>query len=138
MNNRPTSVTVIAWFLIASALITAVTSLLTFKDPAVQEIMALSVMPIPLQYAFLIAGLAIQLVSSIAMLKAQNWGRFLYAGWGAIGLLIGFATSPVKFTMIPGAIFYAVVVFFLFRPNATAYFKNNVLSEMESPGAPDA
>ena len=135
MQKRPTSITVIAWILIVSALITLGSSYFAFKDPMVQEMLARNVIPVPVQYALAFIGLCIQLVSSVAMLKAQNWGRLLYIGWGAIGLLLGLATSPAKLSMILGAIFYAVVVFFLLRPIAQAYFKSQSITHDDGTGS---
>jgi len=56
------------------------------------------------------------------MLKRQNWARFLYVVWGAVGAVVGILTSPMKPLMIPGIIFFLVVTFFLIRPKANEYF----------------
>jgi hypothetical protein len=57
------------------------------------------------------------------MLKGQNWARFLYVGWGIAGFLIGITTSPVKAALIPGVVFFLLIVFFLFRPKANEFFR---------------
>lgn len=120
--KRPTSISVIAWILIVMSGINLLTSTMSLNNPMVREIMAKSLLPISLQFAMLYVGLLITIVSGIAMLKGQNWGRFLYVGWGVIGFVIGILTSPMKVAMIPGLVIFAVITFFLFRPKANEYF----------------
>jgi hypothetical protein len=122
MKIRPTSVTVISWILIVMGGISLIVSTLMLKNPTTREMMARCPLPVPLQYAMLYVGLFVTITSGLAMLKGQNWARLLYVIWGAVGFLIGLATSPMKTAMIPGLIVYVVVVFFLFRPKVNQYF----------------
>lgn len=121
-TNRPTSITVIAWFLIAAASLSVILSVVLIGNPITKELMAKDPVPIPLQYLILYLSPAISIVAGIAMLKRKNWGRFLYAVWGVVGFVIGIASSPMKAAMIPGFIFYVIVVIFLFLPKANMYF----------------
>jgi len=93
-------------------------------NPAARELISKSPIPVPVQYAMSYAGLLVMLVSGAAMLKGQNWGRWLYVVGTAAGALIGVMTSPLKEAMIPGFVFFVVVTFFLFRPNANKYFSD--------------
>lgn len=120
--KRPTSVTVVAWILIAMSGISLISSTLTLNNPMAEELMAKNPLPIPLQYVSLYVGLLITIVAGIAMLKGQNWARFLYVIWFAISFLIGIVVSPMKVVMIPGLVVFAVITFFLFRPKANEYF----------------
>ena len=120
--KRPTSISVIAWILIVTSGIAMLASTVSLNNPMARELMAKSLLPIPLQFVMLYVGLLITIVSGIAMLKGQNWARFLYVGWGSIGFVIGILTSPMKAAMIPGFVVFAVVTFFLFRPKANEYF----------------
>jgi hypothetical protein len=122
MMKRPMSVSVIAWILIVLSSISVGTSLLSFNNPMVKELMAKSPVPIPLQYVMMYVGLLISIVAGIAMLKGQNWARFLYVIWSAIGFVIGIATSPMKAMMIPGLVMFVLITIFLFRPEANEYF----------------
>jgi hypothetical protein len=90
-----------------------------------KELMAKTLLPIPLQYVLLYGGLLITIVAGISILKGQNWGRFLYMVWHAIGFVIGIFTSPMKAAMIPGLVVFVVITFFLFRPKADEYFSPN-------------
>ncbi len=125
MKTRPTSVTIIAWILIALGGISLITSTLMLKNAAARELMARSPMPLSVQYAILYLGLLVTITSGLAMLKARNWGRLLYVIWGAVGFLISVTTSPMKTAMIPGFVVYLVIVFFLFRPRASQYFRES-------------
>lgn len=124
--KRPTSVSVISWFLIISGIISIAVSFYGFNNPITQELMAKNLLPISVQYALMFVGLVVTVVSGFAMLKGVNWSRKLYVGWSIVGLLIGLATSPIKVGLIPGAVLLAIFAFFLFRPQANAYFTQQV------------
>jgi len=134
MRTRPTSITVIAWILILFGGISLVTTTLMINNgmidevmidnPAARELLSKSLIPIPVQYAVTYVGLLVMLVSGVAMLKGQNWGRWLYVVGTAAGFLIGIITSPLKEAMIPGFVVFVVVTFFLFRPKANKYYSD--------------
>lgn len=132
MRTRPTSITVIAWILILWGGISLITMTLVINNgmidrvmvdnPAARELMNKSLIPIPVQYAVAYTDFLIRLVAGVAMLKGQNWGRWLYVVGAAAGFLIGIITSPLKVAMIPGFVVFVVVTIFLFRPKANQYF----------------
>jgi hypothetical protein len=120
--RRPKSVTFISWFLIVTGACSLLTSFSSMNNPLVLELMAKSPLPVPAQFIMMYIGLAIYITSGIFMLRGANWARFLYIISHAINILIGVATSPVKLMLIPGIIIYGIIVFFLLRPNANAFF----------------
>jgi hypothetical protein len=124
MNERPKSITVVCWILIAMGGISLVTSIFSFNNPVAQELMSKSPIPISIQYVMMFVGLLITIICGIAMLKGMNWARLLYIGWSIIGFIIGIATSPMKAMMIPGLIIFFIFAFFLFRPKANEYFRS--------------
>ncbi len=136
-NERPASITVIAWTLILTALVSSVISTLTLNHPIVRELMTQNPLPLAFQYCLLYGGLLAQLVSGAAMLRAQNWGRILYTVCGAIGLLVGAITAPVTLVVIPGIVFYVVVVVFLFLPKANAYFRGDRAGDAATGAEPE-
>ena len=93
MNQRPTSITVIAWLLMVSAASILVISTVYLNNPIVQELMAMSPIPIPAQYVMTYLELAVGFISGVAVLKGHNWGRWLYVVWFAIGFIIGLAVA---------------------------------------------
>jgi len=116
MVKRPISITVIAWFFIASGIF------LIFSAARLNTPMAKSPILVWVLYAMIYIGILAAVASGIGMLKKQNWARFLNVIWGAIGLLVPLFTTPLKMELIPGLLFYAIIVFFLFRPVANRYF----------------
>lgn len=122
MEERPKSVTIIAWIFIVAGVISIFISLSSLNNPMVKELMSKSLLPIPLQYAMMYIGLVVSFVCGVGMLKGQGWVRLLYVIWGAIGLLINLITSPMKVAIIPGLIFFVIIVFFLYRPASNQYF----------------
>ncbi|WP_300752890.1 hypothetical protein [Janthinobacterium sp.] len=126
MATRPTSVNIISWFIIVTSVLSLASGYYSHGNPLVQELMAKNPMPIALQYGLMYGGLILSLVAGIAMRRGHNWARLVYVGWSVIGLVIGLATSPMKSTLIPGAVLLAVIAYFLFRPNANAYFTPRV------------
>jgi hypothetical protein len=130
MKERPTSISVIAWFLIGMGGISLIVTTFMITNPIVHDLMSKSSpIPIPVQYAISYVGIVITIVSGIAMLKGCNWARFLYIIWNIVGFLIMITTSSMKAAMIPSLVFFLIVTFFLFRPKANAFF-----SPVEEPG----
>jgi hypothetical protein len=55
------------------------------------------------------------------MLFGQNWARWLTAAW--IGYHVYLSVHHKASELIIHALLFIVIVFFLFRPAATAYFR---------------
>lgn len=122
---RPRSITIISWYLIISGaymLIYFGLNYQLFDTPLMRNMMEKSPLPIEVQIAQIFVGGAITVITGLAMLKGQNWGRWLYFLWSALGLTVGLLTSPMKFMILPGLLVFLVIAFFLFRPKANAYF----------------
>jgi hypothetical protein len=122
MNKRPLSITIIAWLFIIFGVLSAVAIPFTLGNPMTRELMAKSMVPVPVQYFMMFAGLLVSILAGIFMLRGANWARMLYIIWGALGFLFSLITSPAKLVIIPGFLVYLIVVFFLLRPKATAFF----------------
>ena len=123
MKERPTSVTVISWILIVMGALSLVTGTLGMLMPETKEIMKKSPIPFNVQIIMMYASLTISIVCGAAMLKGKNWARYFYVISSAIGIIIGFLTSPMKGLMVPSLIFIIVIAIFLFRADANEYFK---------------
>jgi formate-dependent nitrite reductase membrane component NrfD len=120
--KRPTSVSVIAWYLIVVSAISLVSIPISLNNPMARELMAMNPIPIPLQIVQACAGILITIVSGIALLKGRSWARLLFIGWSSVGFVITILTSPMKAAVIPGIVILAIIAFFLFRPKANEYF----------------
>jgi hypothetical protein len=134
IKERPISIIVIAWVLFFIAVFSLLMCSLAFltpifatNNPALRE--ALAKNPIPAaQYLLPFADAIVYIVSATFMLGGANWARLLYISWGAFSLVIACFTSPAK--PILGIVLYLVVVFFLLRSKASAYFtQHNVRTD---------
>ena len=130
MNDRPVSITVISWIIIVTSALSLASTLFLINNPTAQELMAKSAIPVAVQYAMMFVGLVVGIVCGAFMLKGANWARLLYVGWSVVGFTITFITTPGRLMMLPGMIFFAVVVFFLFRPKANAFFSGQRTSNV--------
>jgi hypothetical protein len=126
MKERPTSITVISWILIVMGGISLITTSLIINNPMAVDLMRKSLLPVPVQFAMMFVVLLINITSSIAMLKGQNWGRLLYVTANIISFAITAITSPMKMMLIPSFILFLIVAFFLFRPKANEFFSTSV------------
>ena len=124
MKERPTSVTVIAWFLIVMGVISIISSIISLfnPNPMVEEIMSRNPLPVPIQQLLSYVGIAVSIVSGMYMLDGANWARFLYVIWSVIGILISIITLPNLIFIIPGLVLLVIITFYLFRPKANDYF----------------
>jgi hypothetical protein len=102
---------------------------LAANNPALREVLAKNPVTLPIQYAIAVVGMLLCLMAGVFILKGANWARLLYTIWGGIGLVYTFLTAPAKLLLVPSIIFYGIMVFFLFRPNANAYFTNPANAE---------
>lgn len=131
--RRPTSITVISWYLIVSAGIAIPGSLSTAATADGRQAMAAaSSLPLPVQLVMLFAGLLMSVVCGIAMLKGKNWSRFVYLGWSGVGVVIGLLTFP-PVAMLPGAIPLVLAACFLFLPRANQYFTSSLAGDEPMP-----
>ena len=110
-NKRPLSVTILACIYIAVGSIG----------------FAYHLHPILARHAFYRDDLLIELtevaaiVSGVFILRGGNWARWLALVWIAFHVVISFFDSLQKVAV--HALFFVVIGYFLFRPEARAYFR---------------
>lgn len=95
---------------------------MTWNDPEVVALMELNAMPLPAQFAMMVIGTLVMLVAGVLMLKGRNAGRMAYVIWTALSMIVGLFTVPALSMLIPGLLFFVVIVFFLFRSAGNAWF----------------
>lgn len=123
MNKRPTSVTVVAWYLIISAVFTLYALASSNSDPLVQEIMARNLLSIQFQQSMIFIGFVTTLMSGVASLQGYHWGRVPFVVWNLLSLAIGLVGAPMKWMVIPSLAIVAFLAYFLFSAKANAFFK---------------
>jgi hypothetical protein len=125
MHERPTSITVIAWILIIMGLGGIILATISFTKMLTSP----SVVSSPIDYALMYLGVLSYVVSGIAILKGQNFGRFIFIIWTVIFYAIRIARNPFATSIVPSMFMFLIIpVFFLFRPRANAYFAGRELN----------
>jgi hypothetical protein len=137
--KRPISVTVIAWLLLV---VSSLSLVAVVFDPHTPELMANRLLPVPVLYFKVFVTALIYMLSGIFMLRGARWARMLYLVWGGIVSTSSLLESVPKLELITEFLIYAIIVFFLFRPKASAYFSGSAYVEsgfeveaMQSPPA---
>jgi uncharacterized membrane protein len=123
MNKRPTSVTIVCWFLIIAGVLSIVMTMVTMNNPQVRELMEKQPLPVPAQIAMTLIITAINVVCGFFMLQGANWARMLYLGLAVLGFAYSLITSPFRMMVVPGLVFFGVFAFLLLRSPANAFFK---------------
>lgn len=138
--KRPAAVTFFGWFWTVGGLLGMVASWPLAQDGA-DWVGSFSPGPfwqMPSTFVFLYSFFAslIGLLFGNGLLRGRNWSRFLAVGYGLAGALISFMwweTTPLFWLNLFGNLaFTGVMWFFLFRPEAEAYFNNAA-----GPGSPE-
>jgi hypothetical protein len=122
METRPTSVTVIAWIIIISALFSLYGITTMTRNPIAAQMLAQSPLPLSVHVGFAVVGSAVTLVAGYGVLKGYPWSRWLYIGWGVLSLVFSLITVPVISVIVVTLLFLIVMAFFLFRPAANNWF----------------
>lgn len=116
MDKRPRSITIISWIFIAFGSIGFLASLLPYVDaPAAQRIAYLNA------HWMVHVARALAVICGVFMLYGFNWARWLLVVWIAFHVIISALHSP--FELLVHSFLFAVVLYFLFRPQASAYFR---------------
>jgi hypothetical protein len=116
-DQRPRSITIISWVFIAFGGIAFLTSLLPYVDPVPVERIAYLKAHWIVHVARIVA-----VVSGVFMLYGFNWSRWLLVAWIGFHIIISALHSPLQL-LLHGLIF-AVVLYLVFRPQASAYFRS--------------
>ena len=126
--ERPTSITVISWILIVLGALGVLGSALMSNNPDVMEQMAVSKLGAGTQQALGIIGSVLSIISGYGMLQGKNWARLLYVISTAIGIALNLYAMPMSGMQWISVALFAVVLFFLYRPAANAWFNRGSAS----------
>jgi uncharacterized membrane protein HdeD (DUF308 family) len=118
MVKRPRSITIISWIFIVFGSIALLSGILSIGEVTVaQRIAELK------GHWYVHVSRIVQILCGVFMLYGFNWARWLLVAWLAFHVIVGGLHS--KFQLIVHSLLFAVVVYFLFRPQASAYFGQN-------------
>lgn len=125
MQQRPTSLTIIGWFLIVTAAFGVFGQITAQNNPIAQQLLAQSPLPAWVHLIVGIIGLVVAAACGYGVLKGLNWSRYLYVGWSLFGLVFSTLTIALTSIALLSLLFVAVIAFFLFRPAANAWFSEH-------------
>lgn len=115
MKERSLSITIISWLFIMFGSIALLSGLLPIGGATRDQLIA----ELKSHWMVHLSRLA-SMVSGLFMLRGFNWARWLLVAWIAFHIVIS-ALHSLAQVLIHVAIF-SVILFFLFRPRASAYF----------------
>jgi hypothetical protein len=116
MNKRPGSITIISWIFIVFGSIALLSGLLpNVNITAAQRIAEFK------GHWYVHVSRMVMVLCGVFILYGFNWARWLLVVWLAFHVIIGVLHS--SFQLLVHSLFFAVVVYFLFRPAASAYFR---------------
>jgi hypothetical protein len=121
MDKRPRSITVISWIFIAVGSVSLLASLLPLVDTvAAQQIARLKAQH-PVEFWLTPVVRILAILSGAFMLYGFNWARWLLVVW--LGYHVILSAFHSLFELLVHSLLLAVVLYFLFRPEASTYFR---------------
>lgn len=121
MNKRPRSITVISWIFIALGGILTLADLRPLVDTAAAQRFSEFNAQHPFESARDFVAHVLAVVCGAFMLCGFNWARWLLVVWIGFHVIIGFLHS--SWSGLVHTLLFAVIVYFLFRLRAAAYFR---------------
>src|SRR4026208_2208741 len=106
MRKRPLSITLISWLFIIFGAIALIYGVWPIKDVK--------------SHWYVHVSRFLQIVAGVFMLYGRNWARWLLVAWIAFHLVVG-ALHGIG-PLLMHVVIVSVILFFVFRPQASAYF----------------
>jgi hypothetical protein len=114
-DHRPLSITIISWLFMIFGSIALISGLLPLAGSNTAQLVA------EFKTHWMVhLSRVLQIVSGLFMLRGHNWARWLLVAWIAFHIVIGALHSWIQF--LTHVLIFSVVLFFLFRHNASEYF----------------
>ena len=121
MNKHPLSITVVSWIFTATGCISLVRGLL----PLVRASLSSHIAELKAQeladVCIVTASGLVAIVGGVFMLRGFNWARWLCVAWMGFHLIVSILHS--LFELAVHCVLFAVVLYFLFHPRASVYFR---------------
>ena len=111
MEQRPRSITIISWLFIIFNSIALVSGLLSPENLTLAQLKG---------HWMVHLSRLLSIVAGLFMLRGHNWARWLLVAWIAFHIILGALHSALQ--LLIHALIFSVILFFLFRRPASAYF----------------
>ena len=116
MQQRPRSITIISWIFIIFGTIALLSGLLPFGEITLAHRIA------ELKGHWMVhLSRILSIVAGVFMLYGRNWARWLLVVWIVFHIVLSALHSTLQ--LLLHALIFTVILYFLFRPEASAYFK---------------
>jgi len=116
MNPRPSSITIISWIFIVFGIIALGYGLLPHAE--ITGRLRLAELT---SHWYVHLSRILMAVGGVFMLYGFNWARWLVVVWIAFHIVVGALHST--FQLLTHVLIFSVILYFLFRPKASAYFR---------------
>ena len=111
MRRRPLSITIIGWLFVGAGTIGLVYHATEFK---IQR-------PVEYDVIWVCIVRLLAILSGVFLLRGSNWARWLLLVWLAYHVILSAFHSLFELAM--HGLLLGVIAYFLFRPQASAYFR---------------
>ena len=118
MQNRPLTVTLLSWLLIAAG---AIGIAYHFTEFTAQH-------PFQLENVLILCVRLLAVISGAFMLRGQDWARWVALAWIAFHAVLSFFHSTHEAVM--HSILLVLFAYLLFRPEVRAYFRHGVTRDV--------
>lgn len=120
MKKRPLSITIISWLFLIFGIVMCILAVIPYFQSGSAGFSSLTAVGWgELTLLFIIR--AISTVCGVYMLIGYNWARWLFVVWLVFHIAISIQSSA--WVIIGHTLIAIVVIFFLFRPAASAWFR---------------
>lgn len=130
MEKRPGTVTFIAWFSIIINIFALISTIWVANNFLTKIAMdfTLSRDPLPLQihYGLIYFNIFSSIGCGVGMLMGNNWARLIYTSLSIFWIVTSFLFPSSQSQAVSIKIVTSVVIFLLYRPNATRYFTRSI------------
>ena len=131
MARRPFSITIISWIFIAFG---GIALLATLLRPAGSSA-AQRVAEHPIEFWLIQVIRIIAVLCGVFMLYGFNWARWLLVVWVGYHIVLSILHSPWE--LLVHSLLFTIVLYFVFRPQASAYFRNTGTESPQKIPEPD-
>ena len=111
MRRRPLSITIIGWLFVGAGMIGLVYHATEFKTQR----------PVEYELIWVCIVRLLAILSGVFLLRGSNWARWLLLVWLAYHVILSAFHSLFELAM--HGLLLGVIAYFLFRPQASAYFR---------------
>jgi hypothetical protein len=118
MEQRPRSITIVSWIFIIFGAITLLSGLLPFREITSAQLVA----DLKGHWMVHLSRIA-AIVSGVFMLYGRNWARWLLVAWILFHIVLSALHSLTQ--LLLHAVIFTVILFFIFRRDASAYFSSS-------------